>query len=74
MLISACVSCISSLNSSSLFLIPFMLTCSMMKLISLLLLGMCHYVVSVGMLSSLLCRGTLCGCGGCCNCDACTIV
>ena len=29
------------LNSSSLFLSPFMLTCSMMRFISLLLLGMC---------------------------------
>ena len=41
-MISACVSWISSLSSSSLFLIPFMLTCSMMRLLSLLLLGLCH--------------------------------
>ena len=54
--------------------IPFMLTCSMMRFISLLLLGMCPCVVSVVTWSSLVCRGTLCGCGGCCDCDACTVV
>ena len=43
------------LSSSSLFLIPFMLTCSMMRFLSLLLLGMCPCVVSVVMWSSLVC-------------------
>ena len=43
----ACVSCISSLSSSSLFLIPFMLTCSMMIFLSILLLGLCPCVVSL---------------------------
>ena len=38
---------ISSLSSSSLFFIPFMLTCSMMIFLSLLLLGLCPCVVSV---------------------------
>ena len=37
----------SSLSSSSLFLILFMLTCSMMRFLSLLLLGLCPCVVSV---------------------------
>ena len=37
----------NSLSSSRLFLIPFMLTCSMMKLISLLLLGLCTCVAFV---------------------------
>ena len=41
MVISACVSSISSLSASSLFLSPFMLTCSIMRFISLLLLGLC---------------------------------
>ena len=43
-----CVWCVSSLSSSSLFLIPFMLTCSMMRFLSLLLLGLwsvCEFVV-----------------------------
>ena len=35
--------------------IPFMLTCSMMRLLSLLLLGMCPRGVSVVMWSSLVC-------------------
>ena len=70
---------ISSLSSSSLFLIPFiMLTCSMMRFLLLLLLGLCPCGVSVVMLSSLVCllgcRGTLWGYGGCCDCDACTVV
>ena len=43
----ACVSRISSLSSSSLFLSPFMLTCSMMRFISLLLMGLCVCVVLV---------------------------
>ena len=77
-MISVCVSWICSLRSSRLFLIPFMLTCSMMTFISLLLLGMCPCGVSVVMWSSLVClwgcRGTLCGCCGCCDCDACTVV
>ena len=38
---------ISSLSSSSLFLSPFMLTCSMMRFLSLLLLGLCFCVVLV---------------------------
>ena len=37
------------------FLIPFMLTCNMMRFLSLLLLGLCHSVVSVGRWSSLVC-------------------
>ena len=77
-LVSWIVSWISSLSSSSLYLIPFMLTCSMMRFRSPLLLGMCPCVVSVVMWWSLVCmwgcRGTLCGCGGCCVCDACTAV
>ena len=43
---SACVSWISSL-SASIFFIPFMLTCSMMRFPSLLLLGLCACVVCV---------------------------
>ena len=50
-MISACVSWISSLSSPSLFLIPFMLTCSIMRFLSLLLLGLCPCVVSVVMWS-----------------------
>ena len=49
-----------------------------MSLLSLLLLGMCGCVVSVVMWSSLVCMGgclgTLYRCGGCCDCDACTVV
>ena len=37
------------------FFIPFMLTYSMMRFLSLLLLGLCPYVVSVVMWSSLVC-------------------
>ena len=40
---------------SSLFLNLFMLICSMMKFISLLLMGMCPCVVYVAMWSSLVC-------------------
>ena len=36
-------------------LIPFMLTCSMMRFLSLLLLGMCPCVVSMVMWTSLVC-------------------
>ena len=36
-------------------LIPFMLTCSMMRFLSLLLLGLCPCGVSVVMWSSLIC-------------------
>ena len=46
----------------------------MMRFISLLLLDLCPCVVSVVMWSYLVCRGTLCGYGGCCDCDACTVV
>ena len=35
------------LSSSSLFLIPFMLTCSIMRFLSILLLGLCACVVCV---------------------------
>ena len=49
-----------------LFLIPFMLTYSMMRF--LILLCVCPCVMSVVMWSSLVCllgcSGTLCGCGG----------
>ena len=42
-----------------------------------LLLGMCPCDVSVVLWSSLVCllgcRDTLCGCGSCCECDACTV-
>ena len=41
----------SSLGSSSLFLIPFMLTCSMMMFLSLFQLGLGHCGVSVVMWS-----------------------
>ena len=44
-----------NLSSSSLFLIPFMLTCSMMRFLSLLLLCLCPCIVSVVMWSSLVC-------------------
>ena len=37
------------------FFIPFMLTCSMMKFLSLLLLGLCACMESVFMWSSLVC-------------------
>ena len=37
-------------------LIPFMLTCSMMRFLTLLLLGLCPCVVSVVMWSSLVCE------------------
>ena len=40
-MISACVSRISSLSSSSLFLIPFMLTCSMMRFLTLTSVSLC---------------------------------
>ena len=46
-MIYAYVSWISSLSSSSLFLIPFMLPCSMMRFLSLRLLGLCACVVFV---------------------------
>ena len=49
-MMSACVSCkhrISSLSPSSLFQSPFMLTCSMMRYLSLLLLGLCVCAVLV---------------------------
>ena len=52
--ISMCV-VISSLSSSILFLIPFMLTCSMMRFLSILLLGVCACVMYVVMGSSLVC-------------------
>ena len=58
-MISAYVSQISSLSSSSLFLIPFMLTCNMMRFLSLLLLGLCPCVVSVVMWSSVVVCGRL---------------
>ena len=65
----------NSLNSSSLSLIPFMLTCSIMRFLSLLLLVLCACVVSVVMWSSLVCLGTLyCVCSGCVDCDACYVV
>ena len=77
MMIYACVSWISSLSSSSLFFIPFMLTSSMMTFLTLLLLWMCACVVSVVIRSSLVCLwgclGTLCGCGGCCNWHVCML-
>ena len=37
------------LSSSSLFLSPFMLTCSMIRFLSLLLLGLCACVVFVSL-------------------------
>ena len=43
------------LNCDDVFLIPFMLTCSMMRFLSLLLLGLCPSVVSVVICSSLVC-------------------
>ena len=46
---------ISGLCSSSLFLIPFMLTCNMMRFLLLLLLGLCLWVMSVVMWASLVC-------------------
>ena len=46
---------ICSLSSSSLYLILFMLTCSMMRFLSLLLLCLCPCGVSVVMWSSLVC-------------------
>ena len=47
-MISACVPWISrNLRSSSLFFILFMMTCSMMRFLSLLLLGLCVCVVYV---------------------------
>ena len=70
-MISACVSWISSLSSSR-FFIPLMLICSMMRFISLLLLGLCPCGVSLVCLWG--CCGTVCGCGGCYDCDACTVV
>ena len=77
-IIYACVSGMSSLSSSSLFLIPFMLTCSMMRFLLLSLQGLCPCVVSVVIWSSMVClwgcRFSLCGCDGCCNCAACTVV
>ena len=55
-------------------LIPFMLTCNMMRFISLLLLGLSHCVVYVVMWSSLVrlrgFRGNLCEFGGLCDCDS----
>ena len=50
------------------FLIPFMLTCSVIRFLSLLLLSLCAGVVSVVTWSYLDglrgCLGTLCGCSG----------
>ena len=40
-MMSACVSCMSVCSSSSLFCMPFTLTCSIMRFFSLLLLGLC---------------------------------
>ena len=75
---SACVLWISILSSSSLFLIQFMLTWSIMRFLSLLPLGLYTCVVCEVMWLSLVCLwgclGTLCECGGCSNCDACTVV
>ena len=75
---SVCVLWIRILSSSSLFLIPFMLTWSIMRVISLLLLGLCTCVVCVVMRSSWVCLwgclGTLCECRGRDDCDACTVV
>ena len=55
-----------------------MLTCSKIRFLSFLLLGLRPCVVSLVMWSSFVymwgCRGTLCGCGGCCDCDACTVM
>ncbi len=73
---SACVSRISVLSSSSLFFIPFMLTCSIVRFSSFLLLGLCACVCSVSCVvvleSSSVCRfrcdiaDTLCsGCSVC---------
>ena len=60
------------------FLSPFMLTCSMIKFHSFLLLSLCACVVYVVVWKSLVCLlgclGTLYRCGGCGNCDACTVV
>ena len=53
---------------------PFMLTCSMMKFLSLLLLGLCVCDMSIIMWSSLVYCSTICGCGGCSDGDACTVV
>ena len=50
-------------------LIPFMLTCSLMRFPSFLVLGLCPCGVSVVMWSSLVC---LLGRSGCC--DSCTVV
>ena len=59
-------------------LIRVMLTCSMMRFLSFQLLGMCPCGVCVVMWSSLVCLlgccSTLCGCGGCCDCDSYTVV
>ena len=52
--------------------IPCMLTCSMMRFILLLLLGLCPCGVSAVMWSSLV--SLLGGWDGCCDCDACTVV
>ena len=65
-MISAYVSLVSSLSSYNLFFIPFMLACSMMRFLSLLLLGLG--------LSVRLSWYPMCGCGGLCDCDACTVV
>ena len=32
------------------------------------------FFVYISIFVSTLCRGTLCGCGGCCDCDVCTVV
>ena len=51
-----------------------MLTCSMMRFLSLLLLGLCG-VSSPVLVPWSLCRSTLCCACGCCgDCDACTVV
>ena len=43
----SCMCVISSLSSSSLFYRPFILTCSMMRFLSLLLLGLCACLVLI---------------------------
>ena len=33
-----------------------------------------YVIMWLSLVCPCVCRGTLCGCGGCCDCDACTVV
>ncbi len=75
---SACWSSMSILSSSSLFLMPFMLTCSITRFLSFFLqvLGACVVrrvlVLSLSFVGLLGCLSTLCG--DCIACGECFVI